>query len=81
MLWDALGGSGEALGRLWGGSGEALGRLWGGFGEAWGRFGGLGEDFGARPPPGRPKIYIKTPDQPLFAAPYYNLKIHINLIF
>ena len=29
MLWDALGGSVETLGRLWGGSGEALGRLWG----------------------------------------------------
>ena len=70
MLWDALGGSGEALGSF----GEALGRLCGGLGEAWGRFGGLGEDFWARPPPGRPKIYIQTTDQPL-------LRPHIKVIF
>ena len=56
MLWDALGGSGEALGSF----GEALGRLCGGLGEAWGRFGGLGEDFWARPPPARPTIYTNS---------------------
>ena len=78
-LGDTLGGSGEALGRLWGGSGEALGRLWGGLGEAWGRFGGLGEDFGARPPSGPPKIYIQTTDQPLLRPHIINnmlLKIY-----
>ena len=55
--------------RLW----EALGRLWGALGRLRKAF----RAFLLLPPP-LPHLYIKknqTPDQPLLAAPYYNIYI------